>query len=185
MVARRSPSGGHSPSAAPFQLEIFSDASDTGWGAYSDSISVGGPWDDGQLSLHINCKESLAVFYGLRAFAADLFKAAVLLRVDNTTAVVYINKMGGIQSSTLNEIAHDIWQFCEARSLSVFASYIPSATNVEADRASRQVNPDTEWELNPVVFQTIVDTFGPPDIDLFASTGNTKCARFFLVVSGR
>jgi len=87
--------------------------------------------------------------------------------------------MGGVHSSSLNKIARDIWQFCEARSLSVFASYIPSATNVEADRASRQVNPDTEWELNPVAFRTIVDTFGPPDVDLFASTGNTKCARFF------
>ena len=162
-----------------FQLEIFSDASNSGWGACANSVSVGGPWEPEQFSLHINCKELLAAFYGLRTFAAGLSSSSVLLRIDNTTAVAYVNKMGGIQSPVLNGISRDIWQFCEARSLFIFASYIPSAQNVDADLASRADNPDTEWELSSWAFHKVVDRFGLPDIDLFASHANTKCPRFF------
>lgn len=59
------------------------------------------------------------------------------------------------------------------------ASYIPSKVNVEADRASRQVNLDTEWELSGTSFQKVLRYFGPFSIDLFASRINKKCSRFY------
>lgn len=57
--------------------------------------------------------------------------------------------MGGIRFPILNKIARKIWQWCEHHHLWVFASYIPSKENVEADKASRIDNIDTEWELAP------------------------------------
>lgn len=97
------------------------------------------------------------------------------MRIDNTTAISYINRMGGIQFPHLNDLARSIWQWCEQRRLWLFASYINTKDNIEADEESRSVNPDTELELCSSAFQTIVDQFGQPDIDLFASRINAKC----------
>ncbi|CAD6234371.1 GSCOCG00001862001-RA-CDS, partial [Cotesia congregata] len=102
----------------------------------------------------------------------------ILLRIDNTTAIAYINKAGGIKYPRLSELARSIWQWCESRNIWVVASYIPSKLNVEADRASRQVNLDTEWELSQTVFQKVLGCYGPFSIDLFASRVNKKCSRF-------
>jgi len=101
---------------------------------------------------------------------------ALLLRIGNTTAVAYINKMGGIRYPHLNAIARNIWQWCENRRIWIFASFIPSSENV-ADESSRIQNVDTEWDLHSSAFQKIVATFGRPDIDLFASRCN-KCTRY-------
>lgn len=60
--------------------------------------------------------------------------------------------MGGIKYPKLNAITRKIWQWCEERKLWLFASYIASKENVEADWASRTVNIDTEWELAPWAF---------------------------------
>ncbi|KAJ8916916.1 hypothetical protein NQ315_013386 [Exocentrus adspersus] len=40
------------------------------------------------------------------------------------------------------------------------------------------VNNDTEWELAEWAFQDIVEKFGSPEIDLFASRNNYKCKKF-------
>jgi len=162
-----------------FHREIFTDASNNGWGAFWEGTSVGGPWSSAELEHHINHKELLAAFYGLRAFASLLTGCAVLLRIDNTTAVAYINKMGGVQFPQLNKITKRIWQFCEERRLWLSASYIPSTDNVDADRASRIPNLDTEWELAQPAFHRICSRFGRPEVDLFATRENAKCARFF------
>jgi len=46
---------------------------------------------------------------------------------------------------------------------------------VEADRESRKLEKETEYELADVAFHKLVDRFGPPDIDLFTSRINAKC----------
>lgn len=60
----------------------------------------------------------------------------------------------------------------------IYASYIPSAQNIEADAESRVISEETEWVLNEVYFDIILSSFGPFDIDLFASSINKKCPRF-------
>lgn len=168
---------------APFRnnnycTEIFSDSSLTGWGASCGSEVANGHWKTSELSLHINTLELKAAFYGLKIFASDLNHRDILLRIDNTTAIAYINRMGGVQFPHLNKIARDIWEWCEKRNLFIFASYIKSADNKVADRASRQVNSDNEWELCNDAHQNIVHTFGEPSFDLFASSYNNKCDRY-------
>ena len=64
--------------------------------------------------------------------------------------------MGGIKYPHLNFLARNIWQWCEAKNLSIFASYIPSKEIVEVDRGSRLDNTDTEWELANFAFERIV-----------------------------
>ncbi|XP_011858425.1 PREDICTED: uncharacterized protein LOC105555982 [Vollenhovia emeryi] len=159
-------------------LEIFSDASLSGWGVYCQGHRTHGHWNKEEKKCHINYLELLSAFFGLKCFAKNLKSSDLLLRIDNTTAIAYINKMGGIRFKKLSKLAKQIWEWCEERDLWIFASYIRSTENVEADFESRRLEPETEFTLSNTVFQTIVRKFGKPDIDLFASRINTKCSRY-------
>lgn len=161
-----------------FCKEIFTDASMTGWGAFSDGKRVNGNWSISERKLHINYLELLAIFLALKSLVRDKANCAILLRVDNTTAISYVNRMGGIQYPHLNTVARQIWQWCETRQIWLFASYINTKDNKEADEESRRINLDIEWELSERVFENIVQSFGRPEIDLFASRTNTKCHLF-------
>lgn len=95
-----------------------------------------------------------------------------------TTAVASINRMGSVQFVKLNNITQQIWSWCEKRNIFRFGSYINSKDNIEADRESRRVHKETEWSLADYPFQKIVEVFGTPSIDLFASRLNHKCDDF-------
>lgn len=161
-----------------FHIKIFSDASETGWGVACTNQSSHGNWTLSDMSYHINALELKAAFYGLRIFASNLRDCDILLRIDNTTAICYINRMGGVQHPHLNQLAREIWQWCEVRNIYIFASYIKSEDNTVADRESRKLKIDTEWELSNNIFSKIIKSFGQPEFDLFASSQNFKCHRF-------
>lgn len=161
-----------------YTLEIFSDSSLTGWGIYCNGVRAHGLWSDTESKGQINLLELKAALIGLQCFAKDLYNKEILLRIDNTTAIAYINKYGGIQYTHLNDVAREIWQWCEQRKLFVFASYIKSKDNTEADQESRRFNIDIEWELASTVFDKITNTFGRPQIDLFATRLNAKCKKY-------
>lgn len=150
----------------------------TGWGAACNGRSASGQWSNIERQWHINYLELLAAFIALKIFANNLFNCQILIRVDNSTAVAYINKMGGIQYPHLTQITRDIWNWCESKRLFVFASYIKSSDNTIADMESRRTHPDIEWELSDWAFDTLTSTFGRPKIDLFASRINNKCATY-------
>lgn len=157
-----------------FAQEIFTDASLNGWGASCRDGRTHGWWSDCEKSLHINSLELKAAFNGLLCFATDLHDCNVLLRIDNTTAIAYINKFGSIQFPHLSEISRQIWRWCENRNIFLFASYISSIENSIADAESRTPDPDTEWSLSVIAFRRVARALGPFDIDLFASSINTK-----------
>lgn len=161
-----------------FIREIFSDASTTDWGAACGNLRTHGWWSDEDKILHINALELKAAFNALRCFAEDLHDCDILLRIDNTTALAYINKFGSIQYPHLSAISREIWCWCEDRNIFIFASYISSIENFIADRESRIVNPDTEWSLSDRAFQRVANFFGPFEVDLFASSINNKCEAY-------
>ena len=160
-----------------FSLEIYSDASTSGWGAVCKGKEVSGFWNSEERLMHINYLELKAAFLAIKCFLSETYDSEVLMRIDNTTAVAYINKMGGIQFPKLNRITREIWQWCERRGIWLYASYIKSADNV-ADEPSRVKNIDTEWELADYAFQNIIKIFGSAEVDLFASRSNTKYDKY-------
>lgn len=162
-----------------FIAEIYSDASLSGWGAHCGKESVNGFWTTIEQQYHINYLELLSAFLALKSLAKDKRDCNILLRIDNTTAISYINRMGGIQFERLSRLAKIIWQWCEERKIWIFASYVRSADNSRADKESRRLEPETEFGLSDVAFTKVRDTFGTPSIDLFASRSNTKCIRYF------
>lgn len=158
-----------------FAREIFSDASLNGWGAAWGESRTHGWWSENDKTLHINALELRAAFNALRCFASDLHNCNILLRIDNTTALAYINKFGSIQFPHLSAISKQIWRWCEERNIFLFASYISSIGNSIADAESRLADPDTEWSLSDKAFRRVSKNFGPFDVDLFASLINNKC----------
>ncbi|KAI8441190.1 hypothetical protein MSG28_009421 [Choristoneura fumiferana] len=161
-----------------FCKEVYSDASLTGWGGSCEMETAAGLWNDEEKKNHINYLELLAAFLSLKTFCFNLSDCEILLRIDNTTAISYINRMGGVQFPHLNSITRQIWKFCEDRKLIIFASYIKSELNVIADKESRKSHSEIECELSDNFFQDILHSFGLPDVDLFASRANAKCKRY-------
>lgn len=82
-----------------YATEIHSDASTTGWGAACQGETASGQWSPNDRSQHINTLELLAAYFALKIFARDYHSCQILLRVDNSTAIAYINMMGGIHIS--------------------------------------------------------------------------------------
>lgn len=127
---------------------------------------------------HINFLELSAAYLVLMTFCNDVNNCDVLIRIDNTTAVSCINRMGGIKYIHLNSITSKIWKWCEYKQMYFIASYISSEHNVVADLESRRIHSEIECELNDVYYDQIKESFGSPKIDLFASRANTKCKRY-------
>lgn len=161
-----------------FEIEIFSDASLTGWGIYCENNRSHGLWSVMERANHINYLELLAAFFGLKCFASHLQNCNILCRIDNTTAISYINRFGSVRFPHLNSLTREIWRWCEQRNLYIFASYINSKENLEADQESRKLEIETEWELHDSAFKIILAYFPAPEVDLFASRNNKKCRKF-------
>ena len=86
--------------------------------------------------------------------------------------------MGGMKSQTCSNIAFRIWDFCTKNQLWVSAAHIPGTINIEVDKQSRVLEDATEWKLNPALFHKIVEKFGKPDIDLFATRISSQLERY-------
>ncbi|XP_059615632.1 uncharacterized protein LOC132261098 [Phlebotomus argentipes] len=138
-----------------YDLTIFTDASKSGWGAAYKGERAHGSWKEEEKDLSINFLELTAAFFGLKCFADRYKDSQILLRIDNTTAISYINRMGGVQREDLSFLAKKIWRWCEKRNIYIFASYITSEENVEADLESRKLEANTEFELSEAGFRKI------------------------------
>ena len=159
-------------------MEIFTDASNEGWGAQYNGVTTQGTWSTREVALHINVKELLAVLFGLKSLLKDIHNVNVKLNVDNTTAVSVIKHMGTSHSDDLNKVAKDIWLWAMHREVWLFPVYISSADN-PADEPSRNIYVDAEWQLNPAIFAHVVSILNfVPDIDLFASRLNTQLEKY-------
>ena len=158
-------------------FEIYTDASEHGWGAHVGDCSTGGRWSKQESLLHINALEMLAIWFALKSFCKQTC-LHVKIFTDNTTAVAYVRHMGGVKSGECNRIANMIWSWCESHSIWLTIAHIPGVQNVLADFKSRKFADNVEWSLNPSIFERVCNTFGKPQVDLFASRLNCKCVRY-------
>ncbi len=79
---------------------VYTDASAKGWGATFNGLAVSGVWTGPQLHWHINCLELLPVHLALNRLKRRLGGEHVLVRTDSTATVAYINRQGGLRSSS-------------------------------------------------------------------------------------
>ena len=154
---------------------IKTDASMHGWGAVRDGTKTGGRWTMAESHYHINYLELLAILFILKALCHNCADKHIRVECDNTTAVCYINNMGGTKSNNCNAITKQIWEYCIEHRIWLSAAHLPGCKNIDADFASWQFNDRTEWMLDSRIFEQVTSKFGKPSIDLFASRLNKQC----------
>ena len=154
------------------------DASSEGWGAVLEEVSTGGRWLNCEKDLHINVLELKAILFGLKSLCSKIYDSHIRVKCDNTTAVAYVNNMGGMKSLPCNEYAKEIWQWCIDRRNWVSVEHLPGVDNVIADKESRVFHDNTEWMLEKEIFDQVAQILGSPEIDLFASRLNKQCIQF-------
>lgn len=89
-------------------IVIDSDASLTGWGATCSQQRIRGPWSVEESKMYINCLELLAATFAVKIFVKKLTQVSVLLCMDNTTVVAYINNREGTVSAELVALARNL-----------------------------------------------------------------------------
>jgi hypothetical protein len=167
--------------ATPLTTTLITDASLEGWGALWEGEERHGAWENDHR--HIDELELRAVLQALEAFPHRVPNQRILLRCDNTTAVAYVNNMGG-RVFRLNRVAKRIWDLLERNQAYMQAVYIPTGDN-PADALTRGVTSrhrmlDTEVQLNPEIARDLFQQ-GPfsPEVDWFASDSNHQLPRYF------
>ena len=120
----------------PFDLTIFFDASLEGWGDTNQVTEIRGRWNCMENKCHINSLELQAAFLCLKAFCKNKTRLHVLLKLDNTTAVAYINKKGGTISASCNKLAKKICNWAKGQDIWITASHVPRVKNTTADLRS-------------------------------------------------
>ncbi|XP_028412214.1 uncharacterized protein LOC114535038 [Dendronephthya gigantea] len=158
-------------------LTIETDASNLGWGAACSGMLTGGVWSQQERFQHINCLELMAGGFAVKSFCKNKASIQVKLLMDNTTAITYINKMGG-PSPVLASLVYEIWQWCLQKNIHLSAHHIPGVLNTSADQESRVDRDAADWKLNPIIFATLNRLWGPLDIDLFATRLTNQLPRF-------
>ena len=150
-----------------------------GGGGGTDSTNhVGGRWSEDECPNHINSLELFAAKLILQALLQNVTGAHVRIMTDNTTAICYINKMGGTRAPECNKVTYEIWQWCINKGIWLSAAHIPGRDNKVADFKSRNFIDNKEWSLCDKKFNSIVKHLFLPEIDLFASRLNKKVDKF-------
>ena len=91
-------------------VRLQTDASLQGWGGFDveSQVSTGGRWTLSESENTINYLELLAIFYTLKAFCSEKVAIHVTIQSDNTSAVAYINNMGGVVSIKMDRLARQL-----------------------------------------------------------------------------
>ena len=155
-------------------MEITTDSSLQGWGAWCDTTSTGGAWSQEDSNLHINALELKAILIAVQRLAAHQTNTTIAIRTDNTNAMHCINNFGSIRSTILNSLSRQLWAWAFQRNVFLKATYLPGSQNVLADTLSRAEWDNHSFSLHPSIFQQLNTDYGPFDIDLFADFSNYK-----------
>ena len=130
-------------------LQVFRDASNEGWGAHLEDSTARSVWSDTKSRLHINFLELKGVFQAFKSFKHLCRDQIVLIAIDNTTVVSYINNEGSMKSGSPCALLWRLLSWCHPRGIVLRARHIPGRLNVIADKLSRHKQViQTEWSLS-------------------------------------
>ena len=108
--------------------------------------------------------EAVMLSIHVQHFLPKLVGKNVLIRLDNSTVVRYINKLSSVVHENLETMAIGIRQSDVTES-----STHGREKNILADRLSRFKVQPTEWTLNKKIVLKLFTIWEVPHIDLFAS----------------
>ena len=129
---------------------MFTDASQSGWGAVLGALALEGQWNEHEKNLHINVLELRAVVNAVSHWKSVLAGHLLTVFTDNSTTMAYINRQGGTRSPHLCQETLTLFSICQSINLEVKASHLAGTTNTMADALSRGTLDHNEWELSQV-----------------------------------
>lgn len=88
---------------------VVTDASILRWGGHLVEVEISGIWSAAESRLHINFLDLKAIRLTLNAFLPSIKGKLVQVFMNNTTAMWYYNKQGGLGSWTLCQEALSLW----------------------------------------------------------------------------
>lgn len=113
----------------------------------------------------------------LTALASQIKGNSVLIQVKNRAAVSYIQQQGETHSSSLLREMEPIIQ-AERNLKDLRAVYFSGHLNKRANHLSRRLLDTNKSSLHPKIFHWIVNQWGLPKLDHFATASNTKLWKF-------
>ncbi len=84
----------------------------------------------------------------------------------------------GSKKIYLNDIAKQLFWFCLEHRIVLHINWVPRELNQLANDASKLLD-SSDWQLHPEMFAFLDGRWGPHSVDLFASSKNAHCARYF------
>ena len=114
-----------------------------GLGSHMREKTTRDPWSPQEQALHINCLELLAAILAVQTFVKRKIGISILLRIDNTTAVAYINRKGGTASPILSNLARTLWLWCAERNISLQVQHLLGGnlfSNISFSTLSLKIN---------------------------------------------
>lgn len=180
---------------------LTTDASLSGWGAVLTiparsrsaataglRLTAHGFWSAAELRAEpsINVLEARAVARAVDFFQDHLRSCRQLIvESDNTTTVSYLQRFGGRLRHIAAELERSQRAFLRWRT-HVTAVYRPGVENAEADSLSRRgATRRHEWTLSDAAYLSILQRWGVPHVDWFASSSNARCSRFAALSNDR
>ena len=163
----------------PHPRLLFTDASDTGWGATLGADHLSGLWTQDISCYSTDHRELFTVLYALRGFLHLLRCQSVSLFTDNTSALAYLLKQGGTRSVTLNSVAQSILRLYEANNVHLLPQFVPGKLSVITDSLSRDSQVlGSEWTLCQEDCWDL-SCWWPVIINLFATSMNHRLPVYF------
>lgn len=165
------------PGAASILLDT--DASGSGWGAVlNEGEEARGYHGVDRNGLHINCLELGAVTRALQSFKHLIPSGSIIrLRTDSMVAL-HVMRASSSRSPALMAEMRNLYELCQDMNVELRVEHVSSVLNDWADRLSRENN-STDWTLSRPTFLELERAYGPHTVDLFASTLNARCPRFY------
>ena len=162
---------------SPDTAVLHCDASDIGWGGVlNHQQPARGFWQAHQRGLHITLKELKAVRLTVETFLSQLRGRRVLLWEDNMAVKHILTNLTTKSPEMMREL-RKLWYLLDTNDITLRARYIRSASNVWADRLSREID-SNDWMFNPHIFAYLDGLWGPHTTDRFATSNNTQLARY-------
>ena len=130
------------------EVTLFTDASNSGWGAQLGSRSIQGQWSASLRSSHINVLEMQVVINTVRGSLPHLRSRVVRLMCNNTVTVAYIKNEGGTRSNTLMQLTIPLLKWCNCKAIRLVPVHLPGVRNRNASLpAVKSTCVETLWAI--------------------------------------
>ena len=104
---------------------IYSDASTKDWGVNDEHHTINGRWTEGKTKLHKNVLELTATKFAIFSLLPQQVGIKHLrVMTDDSTAMSYINRQGGVRSMLCHNVTTEFWDFCIKRGVCISAAHI-------------------------------------------------------------